>query len=370
MKAQEKNMKKVKRSLSLFLVFVLTVSLLAGCGGEGTDKSTTQQSSEVTRADSNHVASSVSEDASYPLTITDQIGREVMIEKPAERIVSTYYISSAILVALGVKEHVVGIEMKADTRELYKLASPEFLELPAVGSGKGINIEETAQLNPDVVIIPKKLKDSVAQLEELNIPVIVVDPETLEGYEACVDLLGKVTGYQERAETLLAYYQAKMNEVKQLTANITEKPKVYLAAGSDYLSTCTSLMYQNDLIALAGGENVSAELTDGYWQNISAEQLLEWNPDYIFAVNYAEYSLDDIKTNSALAEVTALKEDNVFMFPSRLEPWDYPTPSSILGVLWLTHVLHPDLYTEEAFNMEVENFYKEFFGITVEASQL
>ncbi|MFQ9510658.1 MAG: hypothetical protein ACLRZ7_07075, partial [Lachnospiraceae bacterium] len=89
-----------------------------------------------------------------------------------------------------------------------------------------------------------------------------------------------------------------------------------------------------------------------------------------FAVNYAEYSLDDIKTNRALAEVTALKEDNVFLFPSRLEPWDYPTPSSILGVLWLTHVLHPDLYTEEAFNMEVENFYKEFFGITVEASQL
>ena len=53
------------------------------------------------------------------------------------------------LIALGCENKLTGIEMKGDTRPLYRMAAPQLLELPAVGSGKGINIEETAALDPD-----------------------------------------------------------------------------------------------------------------------------------------------------------------------------------------------------------------------------
>lgn len=186
----------------------------------------------------------------------------------------------------------------------------------------------------------------------------------------CVTLLGQVFEQEERANELLTYYNEKIDEVTKLTKDVADKPKVYLGAGSSYLSTCTSNMYQNDLIDMAGGINVSSSLEDGYWAEVSAEHIMSWNPDYIFAVNYAEYSIDDIKADSKLQTVNAVKNDNIYLFPSEIEPWDYPTPSSVLGILWLTHVLHEDLYTKEDYVKEAKEFYQRFFDIDVTEEQL
>lgn len=280
----------VNKITGIVLAAALAMGSLAGCGSGADQKTETQAAttaqteSAVQTENGNETevnnqsetaegaqtqAASDSEgmtQAEGEITVTDQIGREVTLKTPVKKIVSSYYISTAIAIALGLEDNLVGIEMKADTRELYKKAAPELLELPAVGSGKGINIEETAHLEPDVVILPKKLKDSVGQFEKLDIPVLVVDPETLDNYRDCVILLGAVAGVSEKASELNAYYQLKMDEVAEMTRDLTEKPSVYLAAGSSYLSTCTSKMYQNDLIAMAGGTNVSQGLKMGIGQ--------------------------------------------------------------------------------------------------------
>ena len=65
-----------------------------------------------------------------------------------------------------------------------------------------------------------------------------------------------------------------------------------------------------------------------------------------------------------------MKNGNVFRFPSVIEAWDYPTPSSVLGVLWLTHMLHPEVYSMEQYLEEARDFYSEFFGISVTDQQL
>src|SRR5699024_7137031 len=115
----------------------------------------------------------------------------------------------------------------------------------AVGSGKGINVEETAALEPDLVIIPKKLSDSVEQFEALNIPVVVIDPETLDSFLETVDILGKLTGCEEKAQSLIDDYNQVITEVSELTKDVENKPLVYIA-GSDMLRTAGTGMYQND----------------------------------------------------------------------------------------------------------------------------
>lgn len=348
-----------KKSVSILLAGAMAASILSGCGN-------TSQPAVSAEAEEPSDAG-FQEETPAPggsITVIDQIGREVTLDAPAEKLVSSYYISTALLIALGCEDNLAGIEMKGDTRELYRLAAPKLLELPAVGSGKGINVEETAALEPDVVIIPKRLEDSVESFEALEIPVIVVNPETQEEFEACINLLAQITGTEEMGEELLTYYHEKMEFARELTKD-ADKPKVYLSSGSDYLSTCTSSMYQNDLIAMAGGENVSEELTDGYWTAVSAEQLAAWNPEYIFGVSYAEYGLESFTNNEALACVEAVKSGKVLTFPSRIEAWDYPTPSSVLGVLWLTSILHPDLYPAEEYKKEATDFYQKFFDIQV-----
>lgn len=301
----------------------------------------------------------------WPRTITDQLGRDVVIEKKPERITSSYYISTAMLVALNVEDRLVGREMKAKTRELYKRSAPEIIELPVIGSGKTLNIEQCLELKSDLVIIPFRLKEFIPKLEALDIDVIAVKPETLELFLESVEILGEATGSEERAKEFTDYYKAQVDNVKKLVGDVQEKPRVYLSGRSNVLETCTSAMYQSDMIELAGGTSVSNELTDGYWATVSVEDILNWNPDKMFIVNYAGYDKASLLEDTRLGSVKAISNEEIYRFPSNIEPWDYPTPSSILGILWLTNRLHPDAYSTERYLEEAEYFYKEFFGFEV-----
>ena len=68
----------------------------------------------------------------------------------------------------GLKDKVTGIEAKADKRPIYKLAAPEFLELPNVGTAKEFDLETCASLSPELVILPMKLKDAAQSLSEMH----------------------------------------------------------------------------------------------------------------------------------------------------------------------------------------------------------
>ncbi|MGI5957986.1 MAG: ABC transporter substrate-binding protein [Massiliimalia sp.] len=356
-------MSLLKRIICCAVALTFSVSVLAGCTGQTKNQesqtSISSQTSEVSEEESS---------SSGEIVLTDQIGRTVTLEQPAEKVVSAYYLSSSLLIALGAQDKLVGIEMKAETRELYRQAAPEFLELPAVGSGKGINVEETAALEPDLVILPKKLQDSVAQFEALNIPVMVIDPETMENFLTTVSLLGQATGCDDRAQQLTSYYREVMEDVSSRTKDLEEKPLVYLA-GSDMLSTAGAGMYQNDLIEMAGGVNAAASIDMDQWADISAEQLVAWNPEKVFLVNYADYTRDDFLADTRFANLKAMEnpEENVLVFPGELEPWDYPTASSVLGILWLANQLHPDVVSQEEYETAVSDFYKTYFNLDVDA---
>ena len=90
----------------------------------------------------------------WPLTVTDQAGRQVTIEKAPEKLVSGYYISTSLLIALGLEDQLVGIEAKAAKRAIYRLSAPELIDLPSVGTAKEFDLEGCAALAPDLVSCP------------------------------------------------------------------------------------------------------------------------------------------------------------------------------------------------------------------------
>ena len=98
-----------------------------------------------------------------------------------------------------------------------------------------------------------------------------------------------------------------------------ETPSVYLAGNSSLLSTAGDAMYQSDLIRLAGGVNAASEITDTYWAEISYEQLLTWNPEYIILASDADYTVDDVMADANLANCTAVVDGNVYQMPNRAE---------------------------------------------------
>lgn len=298
-----------------------------------------------------------------PITLTDQVGREVTVEQTPSRIVSGYYISTSALIALGLQNRIVGIEAKAAQRPIYALSAPELIDLPNVGSAKEFNLEGCIALKPDLVILPKKLKDAAATLSELGIPVLLVNPESQEELEDMIALLGEATGTEERAAEILSYMDDVCDYLDEKLGD-AEKPTVYLAGNGSLLTTAGSKMYQSGMVTLAGAENVAAEIEDTYWAEVSYEQLLKWNPDVIVLASDASYSVEDVMADENLADCTAVKNGAVYQMPGDAEAWDSPAPSGILGSVWLASVLHSDIIGEEECTDIINDFYQDFYGFS------
>ncbi len=340
-----------KRLTSLLLMLALLVTLTA-CGIDNPENTTPSGTEGITDT---------------TITLTDQAGRTVKLDAPAQKIVSCYYITTYTTIILGVDNRLVGIEKKADSRPIYHMAAPELLELPNVGSLKEFNVEAAAALEPDLVIMPMKLKSHAETLTNLGIAVLVVNPETQEDLEEMLTLIGKACGVEEKAQEILAYYDQQLDEVEKMTENV-EKPTVYMGSNSSYLETAPGGMYQSNLITLAGGVNVAAELEGDYWTEVSYETIITKNPDVIVVPCGAAYTKDDILNDVQLADVAAVKNGAVYQMPQEIEEWDSPIPSGILGVMWLTSVLHEDVYPFDDFQADVVSYYDHFYGFTIDTA--
>lgn len=302
------------------------------------------------------------------IVVTDQGGRQVTIEQPVERIVSGYYISSSACIALGLGDKLAGIEAKAASRPIYALAATRLLELPNVGTAKEFNLEGCIALEPDLVILPLRLRDSAEIMTELGIPVLLVSPETHRGLVDMISLIGRATGAQENAEDLIRYYEGELAGAADLTVGLAERPTVYMGGNSAYLSTAPKDMYQATLIEAAGGFNAAADIEGDNWTEVSYEQLIAMNPDVIVIPAEATYSKEDILADAQLASLTAVKNGQVCQMPKAFEAWDSPVPSCVLGARWMLYALHEDVYSLEALQADAADFYKRFYGIDIDTA--
>ena len=353
-----------KKQLSIILICTM-LAVLTACG---TDSATTTQSTtesttavsvsesasseeaseEISSEELSSEESSTEADAEqtvYPVTVTDQAGREVTIEKEPSSIVSGYYISSSLLIALGLK-----------------LAAPELTELPNVGTAKEFNLETCAALSPDLVILPMKLKDAAQSLTDLGITVLLVNPESQDLLTEMINTIATATNTNSEAAKLLAYIDSQKDMLTSALSGV-EPESVYLAGNSSFLSTAGPSMYQSSIIELAGGKNAADSITDTYWAEISYEQLLAWDPSYIIIASDAEYTVDDVMNDPNLAECTAVKNSHVYAIPGDVEALDSPVPAGILASVWLAGILHPDQVSADTYTTEMTNYYETFYGI-------
>ena len=306
---------------------------------------------------------SAGENAHYPVVVTDHAGREVTIEAEPQKLVSGYYISTSLLIALDLDEKMVGIEAKANKRAIYALSAPELIALPNVGTAKEFDLEGCLALEPDLVILPLKLKNAAATLEGLGIDVLLVNPENQELLTSMIDMIAAATNTEDKAAALRGFTAAQEAYLAATLAGVTA-PSVYLAGNSSMLSTAGSAMYQSDMIRLAGGVNVAAEIQDTYWVEIDYEQLLAWDPAYIILASDADYTVEDVLADPNLASCAAVVNGHVYQMPNKAEAWDSPVPSGILGALWLANVLHADLMTDADCAAKMDEYYETFYNFT------
>jgi iron complex transport system substrate-binding protein len=313
-------------------------------------------------------------DKDTTVTVTDQAGREVTIESDPQNIVSGYYISTSMLIALGEKDNLKGIESKATTRAIYDKVGINAKDYKADGTGgiggfgtkKALDTELALTVNCDLAVIPYSLKDKAdSYSESLGAPVIVVNPESDTLMREALTILGKATGNDTKAKQLTDYIDASVSDMKTKIAT-TSGPSIYFAATDGILSTAGSDVYQNTLITNALATNVASSVTAAKgdtFATVDYEQIITWNPEVIVIAAEADLTVDQVKADANLASVSAVQNNKIYKMPSTYEAWDSPVPAAFLGSLWIAAQCY-DGYSMDDFNAKLTEYYSTFYGIT------
>lgn len=211
------------------------------------------------------------------VTITDMMGRETTLEEPATRIVALTPSDCEILYAIGAGEMLVG-------RGEYCDYPPEVLEVPAVQSGLETNLEQIIALSPQVLLMGTmgQTKEQVNALEAAGIKVVVSEAKDIEGVYTAISMIGALMSKQTEAQTVITSMQETFAEISQPGGD--DKSTVYFEVSPlEYgLWTAGSNTFMNEIAQMLGLENCFADV-DG-WGEISEEQLLERDPDYIVTI--------------------------------------------------------------------------------------
>ncbi len=295
-------------------------------------------------------------------TIRDMTGKEVLVPREVNRVVTAMYpIATQLMFLVGAQENLAGVS-GMDVNDVMRRIYPPIGKTyqPGRTDNGDISREEIIKMRPDVVFTHTR-NDVINDYGDLGIATVALKLETPEELIRGIELVGEVMNRRGRAAAVADYYRKKLAYIRERTAHI-EKPKKVYFAGPAMLSTAGGDFYQNFVIEYAGGVNVARE-GHGGWCSVSLEHLLSWNPDFIFVGNYGTAKPKDFTHDRRLAHITAVKNGHVYMSRSYIGSWDIPTPESLLGIMWLANKLYPE---DVRFDMGAEmiEFYRTCYGYT------
>ncbi len=297
--------------------------------------------------------------------VKDMVGREVIVHEKAERIITTFKPAALCVLSLGLSDRLVGIDSHSKHDKLQLRVCPGIAVLPGVGrKSTGLNLETIIHLKPDLVVLYAQ-KDGIKIADRLmahDIPSVVIVPESFDGLRQALGLIAEAAGEPERAEKVLEVCDRLLGIVRERTRDIPEDERkvVYYASSKGAFSTATGSLLQDEIISRAGGRNAGHALS-GYFREISPEQLIKWNPDLIVSSINGRAQVKRALSRPEFKQVKAVANRAVYLFPSNLAPWDFPSPLSTLGVLWLGKRLYPDRFEDLDMISEIDRFHKVLF---------
>ena len=184
-------------------------------------------------------------------------------------------------------------------------------------------------------------------------------------------MLGVLLGEDERAHEINAFFDESIAAAHKIAKSITEQPRAMFTGGSSPTTVANGTMLQSMILETVGAINVASDVDGaGGFIEVDIEEIIAWDPEVIYIPVYATFTVDELLNDPAWASIQAVKDGKVFVFPSSLDPWDFPTPSVALGLVWLLNNLYPELYTMEQVINEANEYYQLVYGQTFTAEQL
>jgi iron complex transport system substrate-binding protein len=264
--------------------------------------------------------------------IRDDLGQQVSLKSPPQRIISLYGGLTEVLIALGVKNQIVA-RIQGDQ---------SLTEIPTVGTHLQPNVEMILALKPDLVVqggVPKGMP-ALKRLEAEGVPVAMFAPHDFAGLFSTMQRLGALTGREATAATLTCGLEDRLKQVAERLKG--RKPvRVFFEVRCQNLLAAGRGSMVNDIITRAGGVNVveNAQRLAPY----NLEALLQADPDvYIIQQGPMNRSPEDIYARPYFQELRAVKAKRVLVVDESL--FSRPGPRSAEAVEQLARFLHPQAW--------------------------
>jgi len=280
---------------------------------------------------------------SFPIEVTDQLGRVVKLDKVPERIISLAPSNTEILFVLGLADKVVAVTD-------YCNFPPEAQAKPKIGGFTTTNIEQVVVLSPDLVLATEIHEARIIpSLEGKGLTVFALAPKTLGEILEAIALVGEITGKEEEASQLVAEMRSRIKVVTDKTDNMPEaqRPRVFYITWHDPLMAPGAETRHNELIRMAGGTNIARDLT-GY-AAISLEAVIEANPQVIIAGvgmgSGEDLTFRYVETEPRLKSVDACINHRVYKIDVDLA--GRPGPRIVMALEKFAEFIHPELFKKD-----------------------
>lgn len=280
------------RNPKLFVVvaFALTVG---ACSGADDATSATSSTGEVN---------------AFPVVVSAGNG-DVTIESRPSRIVSTSSTVTEMLFAIGAGPEVVAV----DKFSTYPLEAPT-TDLDEFSP----NVEAIVDFAPDLVMVSTDLDGIVEGLNLVAVPVLLMLPAaTLDDVYTQIEQLGIATGHRGEAGQLVAQLQAEVADIVASVPEVAEPLSYYHELDSTYY-TATEATFIGEVYTLLGLVNIADGGDAGEFPQLSAEYILDRDPDLIFLANATccGESLETVAARPGFGTLTAVRKGAVIELDS------------------------------------------------------
>lgn len=324
----------------LFVVFLSVISVLListlGCDGDISKTVTLKEESTKTIA-----ATTTATVAAIPFSITDDLGRDVLIEGIPQKIVSLAPSNTEIVYALGIEDKLVAVTEFCNYPE-------DAQSKEKVGGFDDVDIEKVIAINPDLILAEDLHKyEVIPALERHGFSVIALVPHNFQEIMDSIQLIGRVAGVEEKAHQIVNGMEERIQAITTETDEIsdTNKPAVLYIIWHEPIMSVGNDTRIHELIDNAGGINI-AEVAGGGYPTLSLEYIIDANPQVII-VNQENYDGGDISLQFILNETRLVMVDafiNGKVYGINADLTNRPTPRIVEALELMAKMIQPDIF--------------------------
>lgn len=266
----------------------------------------------------------------YPLTVTDDLGRTVIIKSEPKRIITMLPSHTETLFAIGAGDKLVAVDKYSN------FPNDAVSKLPNVGSAFQPDLEKILALKPDLILADEsKSSKLVSKLEAAGLTVYGGTGQTYNEVFEKIATLGKITNREINATKLVTKMRGDLNDLQKSVLKLPKVSTYYEVDPAPYSVGPNSFI--GTLVTKAGGQTIiPAALGD--FPKIDPELIVKANPQVMIGL-----TLDEAKKRPGWSGLKAVNTGRVYKpTDEERDALSRPGPRLAVALKALIRMIHPE----------------------------